>query len=67
MHCHGPEHMLSMSGVLLLGNVTFTSVRNSISEGMSLLTFTRCLQKDWAARGVSELPLESYHSTSEEM
>lgn len=43
------------TGVLLLVNVTFTSVRNNVSEGMSLLTYTDCLQKETAASSVSAL------------
>lgn len=60
MHCHVPE--LYETAVLLLVNVTFTSVRNSISEGMSPLTFTRCLQKESAASSVSALHCTSMQS-----
>lgn len=45
--------------MLLLVNVTFTGVRNNVSEGgergVSLLTFTRCLQEESAASCVSAL------------
>lgn len=40
---------------VLLLNVTLTNPRNSVSEGMSLLTFTRCLQIVSAASSVSAL------------
>ena len=50
--------------MLLLVNVTYTSVRNSISEGMSPLTFTRCLQKELAASSVSALYCTSMQSGS---
>lgn len=56
MRCHVPELVLSYeTGPFLLVSVTFTSERNSISEGTSLLTFTQCLQKESAASGVSAL------------
>lgn len=48
-------HTVNETTVLLLVNVTFTSIRRSVSEGMSLLTFTRCLQKELAASSVSAL------------
>ena len=41
--------------MLLSLNVTFIRLRNSVSEGMSLLTFTRCLQKQSVASSVSAL------------
>lgn len=53
--------------VLLLVNVTFTSIRNSVSEGMSPLTFTRCLQEESAASGVSALRCPSMQSGCEKL